>query len=392
MDFGSLVGRGLPLTPEKQVMADGRSPEMLLMGNRAASLGPAFTTHIPPQDTDMAPADKKGYKMLAGTSVPGLAKKVADILEVELMSVTCGRFSDGEVELQLGESARNVNVFVLQSTCPPVNENLMELFFMTRCLRRASAKSITAVIPYFGYARQDRKMSARVPISASDVAMLFEAAGVDRVLAVDLHCGQIQGFFHNTPVDNLSALREFAPFIAREVIKGYGDDPICIVSPDAGGVARAKQFLEALTTMSSNSITLAITVKHRSGPGEIEGMNVVGEIDGKHCIIVDDMIDTAGTLCKSAETLKEMGAKSVSACATHALFNGPALDRIAKSVMEHVIISDTIPLKPEACAKIKVVSCAALLAEAVRCCNYGKSVSGLFDLKNANSTGGVDMD
>jgi len=203
MDFGSLVGRGLPLTPEKQVMAAGSSPEMLLMGNRAASLGPAFTTHIPPQDTDMAPADKKGYKMLAGTSVPGLAKKVADILEVELMSVTCGRFSDGEVELQLGESARNVNVFVLQSTCPPVNENLMELFFMTRCLRRASAKSITAVIPYFGYARQDRKMSARVPISASDVAMLFEAAGVDRVLAVDLHCGQIQGFFHNTPVDNL---------------------------------------------------------------------------------------------------------------------------------------------------------------------------------------------
>jgi len=282
---------------------------------------------------------------------------------------------------------RNISVFVIQSTCPPVNENLMELFFLTRCLRRASAKSITAVIPYFGYARQDRKMSARVPISASDVAMLLESAGVDRVLAVDLHCGQIQGFFHNTPVDNLSALRDFTPYIAKELVKEYGEDPICIVSPDAGGVARAKAFLEALTTMSVNNISLAITVKHRSGPGEIEGMNVVGEIEGKHCIIVDDMIDTAGTLCKSAETLKDMGAKSVSACATHALFNGSALERIEKSVMQHVIVSDTIPLKPGACDKIKVVSSAGLLAEAIMCCQFGKSVSGLFQISNTGAAG-----
>jgi ribose-phosphate pyrophosphokinase len=332
--------------------------------------------------------------MVAGSSVPALAEKVANHLGVELMKVTCGRFSDGEVELQLQESARNTNIFVLQSTCPPVNENLMELFFITRCLRRASAKSITAVIPYFGYARQDRKMSARVPISASDVAMLLESAGVDRVLAIDLHCGQIQGFFHNTPVDNLSALRDFTPYISNEIVKNYGDDPVCIVSPDAGGVARAKQFLEALTNICKNNISLAITVKHRSGPGEIEGMNVVGEIEGKHCIIVDDMIDTAGTLCKSAETLRDMGAKSVSACATHALFNGPALDRIAKSVMEHVIISDTIPLKPEACDKIKVVSSAALLAEAIMCCQYGKSVSGLFQMRANEPAGasGVPMD
>lgn len=341
--------------------------------------------------------DMSRFKMLAGNSVPELAQQVADHLRIPLMNCKCGRQSDGEVELQLGESVRNTNVFVIQSTCPPVNENLMELYFITRCLRRSSAKSITAVIPYFGYARQDRKMSARVPISASDVAMLLESAGVDRVLAVDLHCGQIQGFFHNTPVDNLSALRDFTPYIAKEILHNYGDDPICIVSPDAGGVARAKQFLEALTTMSVNNISLAITVKHRSGPGEVEGMNVVGEIEGKHCIIVDDMIDTAGTLCKSAETLKEMGAKSVSACATHALFNGPALERIEKSVMEHVIISDTIPLRPEACSKIKVVSCASLLAEAIMCCQFGKSVSGLFDMpdtgaKKTSAVPGVQKD
>mmetsp|Transcript_72030 Transcript_72030/g.105570 ORF Transcript_72030/g.105570 Transcript_72030/m.105570 type:complete len:376 (-) Transcript_72030:40-1167(-) len=357
--------------------------------DRASSLQPAvgkLVSDLSVNDGYDKVPDMSRFKMLAGNSVPALAEKVAAHLRVPLMQVKCGRAPDGEIDLQLGESVRNTNVFVVQSTCPPVNENLMELFFITRCLRRASAKSITAVIPYFGYARQDRKMSARVPISASDVAMLLESAGVDRVLAVDLHCGQIQGFFHHTPVDNLSALRDFTPYLAREILKQYGDDPICIVSPDAGGVARAKQFLEALTTMSVNNISLAITVKHRSGPGEIEGMNVVGEIEGKHCIIVDDMIDTAGTLCKSAETLKEMGAKSVSACATHALFNGPALERIEKSVMEHVIISDTIPLNPKACAKIKVVSCAALLAEAIMCCQFGKSVSGLFDINDVSAT------
>ncbi|EKX54600.1 hypothetical protein GUITHDRAFT_159143 [Guillardia theta CCMP2712] len=273
-----------------------------------------------------------------------------------LMQATVGRFSDGEVSVQLKESVRNVHIFVIQSTCPPVNENLVELFFMIRCLRRASAKTVTAIIPYFGYARQDRKTQARVPISASDVAMMLESAGTDRVLAVDLHCGQIQGFFHHTPVDNLTALRDIAPYLVREVIPNFKDDPICIVSPDAGGVARAKLFMEVLGKLGVCNLSLAITVKHRSSPGVVEGMNVVGEIEGKHCIIVDDMIDTAGTLCKSADTLMEMGAKSVLACATHGLFNGSALERIEKSVMSHVIVADTIPAKKNAPSKIKSVS------------------------------------
>mmetsp|Transcript_41115 Transcript_41115/g.100869 ORF Transcript_41115/g.100869 Transcript_41115/m.100869 type:complete len:423 (+) Transcript_41115:135-1403(+) len=324
--------------------------------------------------------NKVKYKLLAGRSNLPLAEMVANNLEVDLMDATVEAFNDGESKIQLIESVRNVHVYVLQSTCPPVNDNLMELFLLVRTLRRASASSITAIMPYFGYARQDRKTTARVPISASDVAMLLESAGVDRVLAIDLHCGQIQGFFHHSPVDNLSALREMAPYVVRNIVPEFNDEPICICSPDAGGVARAKMFLECLTSMNISDIGLAITVKHRAGPGEVEGMNVVGEIDGKHCIIVDDMIDTAGTLCKSAETLMEMGAKSVSACATHGLLTGPAMDRIKKSCMAHVIVSDSIPLKPGAPDKIKVVSVAGLIAEAIQCMTTGQSVSGLFAL------------
>jgi ribose-phosphate pyrophosphokinase len=209
---------------------------------------------------------------------------------------------------------------------------------------------------------------------------------------VDLHCGQIQGFFHTAPVDNLSALRDMAPFIVREIVPSYKEDPICIVSPDAGGVARAKMFLDCLVSnMRVANIGLAITVKHRSGPGEIEAMNIVGDVDGKHCIIVDDMIDTAGTLCTAASELLKMGARSVSACATHGLFNGPAFDRIEKSVLQNVVVADTIPLRAGAPSKIRVVSCAELIAEAIYCINHGQSVSGLFKVQAVATSPGKDV-
>lgn len=359
---------------------------------REGSVGTFDPKFLPQAQQDEASAaglkGYAGYKILAGLSNPQLADKVCSELGVQQMACTVGRHKDGEINIQLGESVRNCHVYVIQSTCPPVNDNLMELFLIVRCLRRASAKSITAVMPYFGYARQDRKVTARVPISASDVAIMIEKAGVDRVLAMDLHCGQIQGFFHHAPVDNLSSLRDMAPYFVNKIIPDLGvgpDEQICVVSPDAGGVARAKEFLNSLTTLGVSNITLAITVKHRSGPGEIEGMNVVGEIEGKHCVIVDDMIDTAGTLCKSAETLMEMGAKSVCAAATHGLFNGPALPRITKSVMRYVLVSDTIPVKSEECDKLRVVSSGPLIAEAINCINSGQSLSGLFKILQKDS-------
>jgi len=293
------------------------------------------------------PLSTTAYKLFAGSANPELAEKVSEALGIPLGKATVGRFNDGECNIQLGENVRNTHVFLVQSTCPPVNDAMMELFLMVRCFRRASARTVTAIVPYYGYARQDRKTTARVPISASDVAMLLEAAGVDRMLSVDLHCGQIQGFFHHAPVDNLHAFVEHVPFMVKEIIPSYGENPIAIVSPDAGGVARAKMFMEALTSMNVPNISLAITIKHRVKAGEVEGMNIVGEIKGKHCIIVDDMIDTAGTLCKSADSLREMGALSVSACCTHALFSGPALDRIGKSSLKHVIVADTIPISKD---------------------------------------------
>eukprot|EP00291_Cryptomonas_curvata_P008010 CAMPEP_0172183670 /NCGR_PEP_ID=MMETSP1050-20130122/19121_1 /TAXON_ID=233186 /ORGANISM="Cryptomonas curvata, Strain CCAP979/52" /LENGTH=348 /DNA_ID=CAMNT_0012857327 /DNA_START=9 /DNA_END=1055 /DNA_ORIENTATION=- len=330
------------------------------------------------------------YKLFAGSSNMELASKVAECIGVPLGKATIGRFNDGECNIQLGENVRNAHVFLIQSTCPPVNDALMELFLMVRCFRRASAKTVTAIVPYYGYARQDRKTTARVPISASDVAMLLEAAGVDRMLSLDLHCGQIQGFFHHAPVDNLHALIEHVPYFVKEVVPSFKDDPIAVVSPDAGGVARAKMFMEALSALNVQNISLAITIKHRRAAGEVEAMNIVGEIKGKHCIIVDDMIDTAGTLCKSADSLREMGALSVSACATHALFSGTAVEKIGKSALRHVIVSDTIPIRRDFPAgsdaeralrdKIKVVSCARLLAEAIRSIHVGTSVSSLFSV------------
>mmetsp|Transcript_28493 Transcript_28493/g.57900 ORF Transcript_28493/g.57900 Transcript_28493/m.57900 type:complete len:349 (-) Transcript_28493:87-1133(-) len=341
-----------------------------------------------------APSNSVAYKLFAGSANPELAVKVAAELGLSLGKATIGRFNDGECNIQLGENVRNTHVFLIQSTCPPVNDALMELFLMVRCFRRASARTVTAIVPYYGYARQDRKTTARVPISASDVAMLLEAAGVDRMLSLDLHCGQIQGFFHHAPVDNMHALVDHVPYFVDNVINHFGDEPIAVVSPDAGGVARAKMFMETLSAMNVQNIALAITIKHRRAAGEVEAMNIVGEIKGKHCIIVDDMIDTAGTLCKSADSLKDMGALSVSACATHALFSGPALERIGKSSLQYVIISDTIPLKsiadvPEGSDahkalkdKIKPVSCAGLLGRAIRSINSGTSVSNLFAVKS----------
>ncbi|EKX32253.1 hypothetical protein GUITHDRAFT_148758 [Guillardia theta CCMP2712] len=338
------------------------------------------------------PLSTTAYKLFAGSANPELAEKVSEALGIPLGKATVGRFNDGECNIQLGENVRNTHVFLVQSTCPPVNDAMMELFLMVRCFRRASARTVTAIVPYYGYARQDRKTTARVPISASDVAMLLEAAGVDRMLSVDLHCGQIQGFFHHAPVDNLHAFVEHVPFMVKEIIPSYGENPIAIVSPDAGGahVDERSQHLAGDHHQASRQGGRGRVVPPSPSSADdleqVEGMNIVGEIKGKHCIIVDDMIDTAGTLCKSADSLREMGALSVSACCTHALFSGPALDRIGKSSLKHVIVADTIPISkdveegsPAAFAlkeKIKVVSCARLLAQAILSINCGTSVSG----------------
>mmetsp|Transcript_2624 Transcript_2624/g.5883 ORF Transcript_2624/g.5883 Transcript_2624/m.5883 type:complete len:386 (+) Transcript_2624:111-1268(+) len=383
----------MPLTEGK--MTDTPSKKTAMLNHIAQTL--SISTHPDDMEREDMERSKDGqsapvpFKILAGRSNPPLAREIADVLGIPLMAATVDRFNDGEINIQLGESVRNVHVFVVQSTCMPVNDNLFELFLLIRCLRRASAKSITAVMPYYGYARQDRKTTARVPISASDVSMLLEAAGVDRMLSVDLHCGQIQGFFHHAPVDNLHAFVQHVPYLVKEIVPSFGDNPIAIVSPDAGGVARAKMFMEAMSGMNVSNISLAITIKHRRAAGEIEAMNIVGEIKGKHCIIVDDMIDTAGTLCKAADSLTEMGALSVSACCTHALFSGPALERIGACSLVHVIVSDTIPMKqnvaPGSMAekavkeKIKLVSCARLLSQAILSINTGTSVSNLFAVK-----------
>eukprot|EP00164_Ancoracysta_twista_P008508 GFYU01012333.1.p1 GENE.GFYU01012333.1~~GFYU01012333.1.p1 ORF type:complete len:349 (+),score=108.28 GFYU01012333.1:64-1110(+) len=317
------------------------------------------------------------FKLFAGNSNPELAQKVASHLGVELGGAKIKRFNDGEISIQITENVRNADIYLIQSTCSPVNENLMELLLLVRTFKRASANTVTAIIPYYGYARQDRKMEPRVPISASDVALFLEAAGVDRVLAIDLHCGQIQGYFHTAPVDNLFALVDQIPYVGKNLVPKMKGD-ICCVSPDAGGVARAKMFMEGLAKFGVEA-SLAITIKQRARAGEVESMNVVGDIKDKHCLIIDDMIDTAGTLCKSAQTLLDLGALSVSACVTHPVFSGPALDRIAASALDYVIVSDTIPLKGDNITpKIVQVSCARLLAEALRAIQEGASVSSLF--------------
>ncbi|KAG7400518.1 Ribose-phosphate pyrophosphokinase 2 [Phytophthora boehmeriae] len=318
-----------------------------------------------------------GLKIFSGNANHELASNVAKLVGVELGKITVERFADGEVNLMVHENVRGKDVYIVQPTCVPVNENLMELLLMVSTMRRSSARRITAVIPYYGYARQDRKMAARVPISAADVARLLEAMGVDRVIAVDLHCGQIQGFFGpHVPVDNLDGGLVGVSYFGNHNLV----NPV-VVSPDAGGVARAKKFREWLVGKHGLPNTgLAMIIKQRIKAGEIDRMDLVGQVEGSDCIIVDDMIDTAGTLCKAAQHLADHGARNVYAFASHGLFNGAANERIKKSALKEVVVVNTTPL-PKNCEgneKIVQLDIAPLLAQAIQNIHGKKSVSQLF--------------
>ncbi|RLD96567.1 MAG: phosphoribosylpyrophosphate synthetase [Aquificota bacterium] len=304
-------------------------------------------------------------KVFSGNANIPLAQEVCDVLGIPMGKAKVTRFSDGEVNVQILESVRGSDVFLIQPTCPPVDENLMELLVMLDALRRASAGRVTAVIPYYGYARQDRKVQPRVPITAKLVADLLTAAGADRVLTVDLHAGQIQGFF-NIPVDNLLAMPIFLQYMEDK-----GVDNLVVVSPDAGGVERARAFAKKL------HLPLAIIDKRRVADNVAEVMHVIGDVEGKRAFILDDMIDTGGTLVKSVEALMEQGAVECIAAATHPVFSGPARDRIESSALQEVVVTNTIPLKV-GFTKVKVLSVAPLMAEAIKRIHLGESVSSLF--------------
>jgi len=310
----------------------------------------------------------EGLSLFAGNSNIQLAEEICSHLEIKLGDAKVGTFSDGEIQIEINENVRGKDVFVLQSTCPPVNDHLMELLMMLDAFKRASAQRITAVIAYYGYARQDKKVRPRVPISAKLVADLITVAGADRIITMDLHAGQIQGFF-NIPVDNL-----FAMTVLIEYIKSKFSDNLVIVSPDAGGVERARAFAKRVNAM------LAIIDKRRPKPGVAKVMNIIGDVKGKTTVILDDMVDTAGTLTKGAEALKKNGAKETHACCAHAVLSGPAIDKITESEIKTLIVTNTIPLnkKAEKCDKIVVLSVSHLLAEAISRSHTGQSVSSLF--------------
>lgn len=310
-------------------------------------------------------------KVFAGNAIPELANKIASRLYIKLGDAAVGRFSDGEVSVQINENVRGSDVFIIQSTCAPTNDNLMELIVMVDALRRASAGRITAVIPYFGYARQDRRVrSARVPITAKVVADFLSSVGVDRVLTVDLHAEQIQGFF-DVPVDNVFA----SPVLLDDMRKKSLQAPV-VVSPDIGGVVRARAVAKLL-----NDADLAIIDKRRPKANVSQVMHIIGDVKDRDCIIVDDMIDTGGTLCKAAEALKEQGAKRVFAYATHAVFSGNAPEIISNSVIDELIITDTIPLSAamRAIPKVRQLTLSELLAECIRRISNEESISSMFD-------------
>tara|TARA_R110002126_G_scaffold33382_23_gene104533 strand:- start:10140 stop:11075 length:936 start_codon:yes stop_codon:yes gene_type:complete len=310
-------------------------------------------------------------KVFAGNAIPELANKIASRLYIKLGDAEVGRFSDGEVSVQINENVRGSDVFIIQSTCAPTNDNLMELIVMVDALRRASAGRITAVIPYFGYARQDRRVrSARVPITAKVVADFLSSVGVDRVLTVDLHAEQIQGFF-DVPVDNVFA----SPVLLDDMRKKTLVSPV-VVSPDIGGVVRARAVAKLL-----NDADLAIIDKRRPKANVSQVMHIIGDVKDRDCIIVDDMIDTGGTLCKAAEALKEQGAKRVFAYATHAVFSGNAPDIISNSVIDELIVTDTIPLSPamKNVSKVRQLTLSELMAECIRRISNEESISSMFD-------------
>lgn len=306
-------------------------------------------------------------KIFSGNAHREMAKEIANHLGLPLSRADIKKFSDGEIFVEIKENVRGTDVFVVQPTCTPVNDHLMELVIMVDALRRASARRITAVVPYYGYARQDRKNAPRVPITAKVVAEMFMAVGVRRVLCMDLHAGQIQGFF-NIPVDHLYA----APVMLKYIQENFED--VVMVSPDAGGVERTRAYAKRLNS------ELAIIDKRRDKPNECQAMNVIGDVEGKTAVLVDDMVDTAGTLCAGAQTLLDNGAKEVHACCSHSVLSGPAIERINNSNMKSLVVTNSIPLRLEAkeCAKIKVLSVSELLAEAINRIHNEDSVSSLF--------------
>ncbi len=306
----------------------------------------------------------RGYKIFSGSSSVEFAKEVCKNLDVPLAKADVKRFSDGEISVQIAESVRGRDVFIVQSTGAPSNDNLMELLIMTDALRRSSANSITAVVPYFGYARQDRKAAPRVPITAKLVADLYETAGIDRVVTIDLHAGQIQGFF-DIPVDNL-----YGSIIFQEYIKSKNLPNPIIASPDIGGVARARYFAEKL------GLDMVIVDKRREKANESEVMNIIGNVEGKDVIMIDDMVDTAGTMVKAAAALNKNGATSVMACATHGVLSGKAYDNLDKGDLDELIISNSLETKPH--PNVKVLTVAPLFAEVIRRVYHNESVNSLF--------------
>jgi ribose-phosphate pyrophosphokinase len=306
-------------------------------------------------------------KLLTGTSNQNLAKEVSDYLNIPLSDAIVSRFSDGEVRVQINESMRGEDVFVIQSLCPPINESIMELLLILDAIKRASAGRITAVIPYYAYARQDRKDKPRVPISARLLADLITVAGAQRVVVVDLHSPQIQGFF-NIPVDNLHALGVLYDYLKDKV----DSSNTVVVSPDAGGVERARLLANKI------GCPIAIIYKRRPEPNVAEVLDIIGDVKGKRAIIVDDIIDTAGTVCAASELLLSKGASRVDVVATHGLLSGPAVERLRKSPIEEVVVTNTIPVEHKNLEKLKVVSIAPLIGEAIRRIHEGESVSVLF--------------
>ena len=310
----------------------------------------------------------EGMAIFSGNSNPGLVQKICNYLSLPLGGAEVKTFSDGEIQIEIHENVRLKDVFVVQSTCSPVNDNLVELLLMIDAFNRASTKKITAVIPYFGYARQDKKVAPRVPISAKLVADMITVAGADRIITMDLHAGQIQGFF-NIPVDNL-----FAAPVLIEYIRNNFREEIVIVSPDAGGVERARAIAKRLNA------DLAIIVKRRDAPNQAKAMAVIGDVTDKIAIILDDMADTAGTLTEAAEAIKIAGAREIHACCAHPVLSGPAIERLSNSVLKSMVVTDTIPLsdRAAACDKIKVLTISQLVGEAIIRSYRGDSVTSLF--------------
>jgi len=310
----------------------------------------------------------EGMAIFTGNSNPVLAKKICEYLSLPLGAAEVKTFSDGEIQIEITENVRSKDVFVLQSTCSPVNDNLVELLLMIDAFKRSSARRITVVIPYFGYARQDKKVAPRVPISAKLVADMITLAGANRIITMDLHAGQIQGFF-NIPVDNL-----FAAPVLIDYIRNNFRDELVIVSPDAGGVERARAFAKRL------NVDLAIIDKRRDAPNQAKAMAVIGDVTDKVAVILDDMTDTAGTLTEAAEAIMHAGAREIHACCAHAVLSGPGIDRISNSVLKSLVVTDTIPLKENAaaCDKIKVLTISQLVGEAIIRSFRGDSVTSLF--------------